>query len=147
MKIKSYRDLEIYQSSFQLALELHDLSLKFQKFEIFEEGTQLRKSSKSIPATIAEGWGRRFYKNEFIKFLIYALASCDETLVHVDFVYHSKYISGDQYKGYADRYNVLGKKINRYLQMVMKDHLKPQDKNKKESAIENYSHQGIVDDE
>ena len=147
MKIKSYKDLEIYQLSFQLATELHDLSLKFPKFEIFEEGNQLRKSSKSIPATIAEGWGRRFYKNEFIKFLIYALASCDETLVHLDFVYHSQYISGDQYKGFAERYNVVGKKINRYLQMVMRDHLKPQDKNKKESAIENYSQQGNVDDE
>jgi four helix bundle protein len=147
MKIKSYKDLEIYQLSFQLATELHDLSLKFPKFEMFEEGSQLRKSSKSIPATIAEGWGRRYYKNEFIRFLIYALASCDETVVHLDFVYNSQYISGDQYKGYAERYNVLGKKINRYLQMVMRDHLRPQDKSKKESAIENYSQQGIVDDE
>ena len=147
MKIKSYKDLEIYQLSFQLATEIHDLSLKFPKFEIFEEGNQIRKSSKSIPATIAEGWGRRFYKNEFIKFLIYALASCDETLVHLDFVYNSQYISSDQYKEYAERYNVLGKKINRYLQMVMRDHLKPQDKNKKESAVENYSQQGTPDDE
>jgi four helix bundle protein len=114
---------------------------------MFEEGNQLRKSSKSIPATIAEGWGRRFYKNEFVKFLIYALASCDETLVHLDFVYHSQYIGADQYKGYAERYNVLGKKINKYLQMVMKDHLKPQDKSRGKSAIENYSQQGIVDEE
>jgi len=53
MKIKSYRDLEIYQLSFQLATELHELSIKFPNFEIFEEGSQLRKSSKSIPATIA----------------------------------------------------------------------------------------------
>jgi len=147
MKIRSHKYLEIYQLSFQLATELHDLSLKFPKFELFEEGSQLRKSSKSIPATIAEGWGRRFYKNEFIKFLIYALASCDETIVHLDFVYKSRYISGDQHKGYAERYNVLGKKINRYLQMVMRNHLKPQDKTSTESAIENYSQRGIVYDE
>jgi len=147
MKIKSYKDLEIYQLSFQLATELHDLSLKFPKFEIFEEGSQLRRSSKSIPATIAEGWGRRYYKNEFIRFLIYALASCDETVVHLDFVFDSRYISKDQHSEYTERYNVLGKKINRYLQMVMSDHLKPQDKNKRKSTIENYSQQGIVDDE
>jgi four helix bundle protein len=147
MKIKSYKDLEIYQLSFQLATELHHLSLKFPKFEIFEEGNQIRKSSKSIPATIAEGWGRRFYKNEFIKFLIYALASCDETVVHLDFVFGSRYISKDQHNEYTERYNVLVKRINRYLQMVMRDHLKPQDKNKRESAVENYSQQGILDDE
>ena len=145
MKIKSYKDLEIYQLSFQLATELHALSLGFPKFEIFEEGSQLRKSSKSIPATIAEGWGRRYYKNEFIRFLIYALGSCDETVVHLDFVYNSQYISSDQYKEYAERYNVLGKKINRYSQMVMSDHLKPQDKGKKGSGIQNYSHQGTPD--
>jgi four helix bundle protein len=147
MKIKSYEDLEIYQLSFQLAMELHALSLGFPKFEIFEEGSQLRKSSKSIPATIAEGWGRRYYKNEFIRFLIYALGSCDETVVHLDFVFGSRYISKDQHNEYTERYNVLGKMINRYLQMVMRDHLKPQDKNGRESAVENYSQQGIVEDE
>jgi len=87
MKIKSYKDLVIYKQSFQLAKELHDSSLKFPKFEFLQEGSQIRKSSKSIPATIAEGWGRRYYKNEFIRFLIYALASCDETLVHWEFVF------------------------------------------------------------
>jgi four helix bundle protein len=147
MKIRSYKDLEIYRLSFQLATELHALSLGFPKFEVFEEGSQLRKSSKSIPATIAEGWGRRYYKNEFIRFLIYALASCDETVVHLDFVFDSRYISKDQHIEYIERYNVLGKKINRYLQMVMRDHLKPQDKNKKESAAEDYSQQGTPDDD
>ena len=114
---------------------------------MFEEGKQIRKSSKSIPATIAEGWGRRYYKNEFIRFLIYALGSCDETVVHLDFVFGSRYISKDQHNECTERYNVLGKKINRYLQMVMRNHLKSQDKNKRESAVENYSQQGIVDDE
>lgn len=147
MKIKSYKDLEIYQLSFQLATELHDLSLKFPKFEVFEEGSQLRKSSKSIPATIAEGWGRRYYKNEFIRFLIYALASCDETVVHLDFVFGSRYISKGEHSEYSERYDVLGKKINRYLQMVMKDHLKPQDKDNKGSVIENYPQNVILDDE
>lgn len=135
--------------------------IAFQKVESISEARWIERDlkrsrgkrirwieEKSLQATPRrEGWGRRFYKNEFIKFLIYALASCDETLVHLDFVYKSQYLSDDQYKGYAERYNVLGKKINRYLQMVMRDHLKPQDKNKTESGIENYSEQGIVADE
>jgi len=129
MAIKSFRDLEIYQLSFQYAMELHDLSLKFPKFEIFEEGSQLRKSSKSIPVTIAEGWGRRYYKNDFVKFLIYALASCDETFVHWEFVFKSGYVDENRYKEYVEKYDGLGKKINKFLQKVMKDHLDPRDKN------------------
>lgn len=90
-RARSYKDLEIYRESFELAMEMHELSLTFPKFEMFEEGSQLRKSSKGIPACIAEGWGRRYYKNEFMKFLIYALASCDETKVHLDFGAGCKY--------------------------------------------------------
>lgn len=128
MKTKSYKDLEIYNLSFELAMELHELSLTFPKFETYEEGSQLRKSSKGIPACIAEGWGRRYYKNEFIKFLIYALASCDETVVHLDFVAGCNYISKDVHKDFIERYEILGKKINKYLQYVMKSHLSPKEK-------------------
>jgi four helix bundle protein len=102
---------------------------------MFEEGSQLRRSSKSIPETIAEGWGRRYYKNEFIKFLIYALASCDETTVHLDFVLKSKYITEEQHKEFLQKYDVLGKKINKFLQEVMKDHLDPRDKNTPKMGI------------
>jgi four helix bundle protein len=109
-------------------MKIHEVSLKFPKFELFEEGSQIRKSSKSIPSTIAEGWGRRYYKNEFIKFLIYALASRDETLVHLEFVFRCKYISESEYRELSEDYVVLGKKINKYLQMVMKGHLNPRDK-------------------
>ena len=128
MKTKSYKDLEIYNSSFELAIELHELSLKFPKFEMYEEGSQLRRSSKSVPSLIAEGWGRRYYKNEFIKFLIYALASCDETKVHLDFVTRCNYISKEQHQNYTEKYNILGKKINKYLQYVIKSYLSPKDK-------------------
>jgi hypothetical protein len=78
-----------------------------------------------MPSTIAEGWGRRYYKNEFIKFLIYALASCDETTVHLDFVLKSKYINEELHKECTQKYGVLGKKINKFMQMVMKNHLHP----------------------
>ena len=128
MKYKSYKDLEIYNLSFELAMELHQLSLKFPNFETYEEGSQLRRSSKSVASNIVEGWGRRYYKNEFIKFLIYALASCDETKVHLDFVAGCKYMPNEKHKDYIDRYDILGKKINKYLQYVMKSYRSPKDK-------------------
>ena len=54
------------------------------KFEMFEEGSQIRKSSKSIVNTIVEGFGRREYQQEYTRFLTYALASCDETKEHLE---------------------------------------------------------------
>ncbi len=147
MKTKSYKDLEIYNLSFKLAQEIHELSLKFPKFEMYEEGSQIRRSSKSIPSCIAEGWGRRYYKNDFIKFLIYALASCDETKVHLDFVAGCHYITEDQHKYYNERYNVLGKKINKYMQYVMKSYLSPKDKQETDPGIaENPEHYSIEDE-
>ena len=83
---KNYKDLEIYQLSYKLALEIHALSLKLPKYEQYEEGSQIRRSSKSVSIKIAEGCGRRRYKNDFIKFLIIAHSSCDETKVHLNFL-------------------------------------------------------------
>ncbi len=60
--MKSYRDLEIYQESKRLAIEVHKLSLTLPKFELYEEGSQIRRSSKSVTSSIVEGYGRRLYK-------------------------------------------------------------------------------------
>ena len=84
--MKNYRDLEVYQISYDLAVKIHELSLQLPKYEVYEEGSQIRRSSKSIAPCIAEGYGRRKYKAEFIKFLIYAHASCDETILHLGFL-------------------------------------------------------------
>ncbi|MCK4476185.1 MAG: four helix bundle protein [Methanophagales archaeon] len=78
MAFQTYKDLEIYQLSHELAIKIHKVSLSLPKFELYEEGSQVRRAAKSIPANIVEGFGRRRYKNEFIRFLTFALASCDE---------------------------------------------------------------------
>jgi len=72
MVVKRYEDLEIYQKSYELALNVHDMTLKLPKYELYEEGSQIRKASKSIVANIVEGFGRRRHKKEFIKFVTYA---------------------------------------------------------------------------
>lgn len=59
MKSKSYRDLEIYKLSYELAMKIHRISLKLPKYELYEEGSQIRRSSKGVPSTIVEGYGRR----------------------------------------------------------------------------------------
>ncbi len=81
--MKSYRDLDIYKLSYALALQTHEVSLQLPQYELYEEGSQMRRSSKGIAACIVEGYGRKKYKADFIKFLIYAHASCDETIIHI----------------------------------------------------------------
>ncbi|MBT1704870.1 four helix bundle protein [Chryseosolibacter indicus] len=83
--MKSYRDLDIYKESKRLAVEVHTLSLKLSKFELYEEGSQVRRSSKAVTAMVVEGYARKRYKADFIRYLTYAQAECDETIVHLDF--------------------------------------------------------------
>src|SRR4051795_8826380 len=80
--MKSYKDLEIYKESKKLAIEIHKISLSFPKFELYEEGSQIRRSSKAVTSAIVEGYGMRRYKADYIKFLIYGQSECDETILH-----------------------------------------------------------------
>jgi len=120
MKAKSYRDLEIYQLSFEHAMKIHKISMKLPKYEFYEEGSQLRKSSKGVTSCIVEGYGRRKYENDFIRFLTYAQASCDETEVHLDFIHASGYITDEVYQEIKTENDVLGRKINKFIQYVEK---------------------------
>ena len=88
--MKSYRDLEIYKTSKQLSIRIHKMSLELPKFEMFEEGSQIRRSSKAVTTSIVEGYGRRRYKADFIRYLVFAQSECDETIVHLDFLFECK---------------------------------------------------------
>ena len=72
----SYKNFEIWQKARELVIDIHKMSLtELSKFEMFEEGSQIRRSSKSVKSNIVEGYGRRRYKLEYIKFLTYSIAS------------------------------------------------------------------------
>jgi four helix bundle protein len=77
----SYRKLQIWIVAREVAIEVHMMSLKLPKFEMYEEGLQIRRSSKATKDTIVEGYGRRRYKQDWIKFLVYAISSNDELLI------------------------------------------------------------------
>lgn len=121
---QSYKDLEVYQLAHKLAVEIHKMSLVLPNFELYEEGSQIRRSSKSISANIVEGFGRRKYKAEFIKFLIYAQASNDETKEHLDLLFETGSLKDrKQYDYFKEEYLKLGRKINRFIDSVMQRHL------------------------
>jgi four helix bundle protein len=62
-KVQSYRDLEIWKMARELIVVVHKMTLeKLPKFEMYEEGSQIRRSAKSISSNIVEGYGRRRYE-------------------------------------------------------------------------------------
>ena len=123
MAYQSYRDLNIYKKVHKLAVEIHEMSLKLPKFELYEEGSQIRKSSKSVKSTMVEGFGRRRYKLEFIKFLTYSIASCDETRDHLDTLYDTKsFRDKTKYEYLCEEYDHLGKMISNFIKSVDNGH-------------------------
>lgn len=121
LAVKSYKDLEIYKLSYDLAVEVHKFSLTLPQYEMYEEGSQVRKSSKGITSCIVEGYGRRKYKADFLKFLIYAHASCDETILHLSFLKDTHNDTDQIVKSLLNSYEELGGKINRFIIYVEKE--------------------------
>ena len=110
--IKTYKDLNVYQLSYELAMELFKLSKKFPKEETYSLANQVRRSSRSIPANIAEGWAKRKYENVFLKHLNDANGSCEETKVWLDFMRDCSYINADNHKELFNKYNEVGAMLN-----------------------------------
>ena len=99
------------------------MTLKLPKFEMYEEGAQIRKSSKSIASNIVEGYGRRRDKAEFVKFVTYALASCDETRDHLDTLCDTKSLKDKKlYEFSYNNHDILGRKIRTFMKSVKSGH-------------------------
>ncbi|MBC8320158.1 MAG: four helix bundle protein [Bacteroidetes bacterium] len=114
--MKSYKDLEIYQISFDLALKIRELTLKLESCDKYEVGGQIRRSSQSIKDTIVEGWGRRKYKADFIKFLIDSYASHLEAKSQAEFLHLS--VKDSTWLEIAEKLDALGIKIHNFIKYV-----------------------------
>ena len=119
----SYKNLEIWRLSREVVIGIHKMSLALPKFEQFEEAQQIRRSSKTVKSCIVEGYGRRKYKADFVKFLIYSLSSNDETLDHLETLYETGSLQdNNQYNFLHGQIELLGKKLNNFLQTVELKH-------------------------
>ena len=116
----SYQKLEIYKIAHMLVIEIHEMTLKkLPRFEMYEEGGQIRRSIKSLKSNIVEGYGRRKYRQEFIKFLTYAIASNDETIDHLRNLVETKSLNdSDLSKKWFDRLDNLGRKLYLFRQAI-----------------------------
>ena len=121
----SSKKLEIWQIARELVIDIHKMTLrKLPKFEMFEEGGQIRRSIKSVKSTIVEGYGRRRYKQEFIRFLVYAIASNDETTDHLETLFETESLTDQElYYALSERLDKLGKKLNLFIKSVSKSHI------------------------
>ena len=120
-EFKSYKDLDIYKISLDLFVTIHPLSLTLPKYELYELGSQLRRSSDSVVSNIMEGYGRRRYKGDFIRFLVFSQGSCLETINHIlkiSILYTELKMS---FERYLEEYEKLGGKIFNFITYVDKN--------------------------
>ena len=92
MKIKTHRDLEVYSKAFDAAMELFEISKSFPKEETYSLTDQVRRSSRSVCANLAEDWRKRRYEAAFIAKLADCEAEAAETQTWIEFAVKSEYI-------------------------------------------------------
>lgn len=120
----SYRNLEVWKLARQASISIHRMTLEgLPKFEMFEEGSQIRRSVKSVRSNIVEGYGRRRYKQKFIRFLVFAHASCDETIDHLETLFETGSLTNEPfYRDLAAQLDLLGRKLNVFIEGVEREH-------------------------
>lgn len=108
--INSFRDLKVYQELKRLHLEVHKKSLAFPKFELYELGSQIRRSSNSAPANVAEGWGSR-HTNIYLEAVNRALGETRETQHHLDVAWEKAYLTENEFRELDAGYDSCGRML------------------------------------
>lgn len=111
-KYRGFRDLIVYQLSYQLAVEIFELTKTFPKEEKYSLVDQIRRSSRSVPANISESWSKRRYPKSFVSKLIDSDGETSETTVWLDFSKDHKYISEEKYDYFIAKYEEVSKMLN-----------------------------------
>ena len=112
-----FKDLDVYSISYQTALEIFQISKSFPKEETYALTDQIRRSSRSVCANLAEAYRKRIYPKHFISKLTDADAECSETLVWLDFSLDSGYINKAAYLELKNKYDKIYRMIG---SMIMK---------------------------
>ena len=116
-------DLEVYKKLFKLALEVHRLTMLFPKIELFELGSQLRRSSNSAPANLAEGFGNK-HTNIYIESISRAQGEIRETKHHLKMAYEKQYITREKLDYFIKNYEECSKMLYGLEQSLLAKHKK-----------------------
>ena len=113
-KIKSFKDLLIYQEAYQTCLVVHKQLLPILPVnEKFDLRDQLSRSTKAIPRLIAEGYAKRHQKAAFRKYLDDAMGEANETIVGLEQVRDIYYLEGELCRRLIDKYDKIGRQLYR----------------------------------
>lgn len=103
-------DLKVYSKLYSLAVEIHELTMEFPKFEMYEIGSQLGRSSNSSPANLAEGFGNK-HTNIFCETISRAQGEIRETLHHLRMALAKKYLTDGKYNYFISEYETCAKML------------------------------------
>lgn len=103
--IRDHRDLEIYKMAFDTAMEIFDLAKKFPVEERYSLTDQIRRSSRSVCANLAEAWRKRRYEAAFVAKLNDCEAESAETQTWIEFAVKCKYIDVEKGRELYGTYN------------------------------------------
>ncbi|MCD6199883.1 MAG: diversity-generating retroelement protein bAvd family protein [Deltaproteobacteria bacterium] len=110
-KYRGYRDLKVFQMAYQLAVDIHEITKTFPKEEKYSLTDQIRRSSRSVSANLAEVWKKRRYEKAFISKVIDCAGEAGETEVWLDFSKDFGYLNEIKYHELIKRYD----EVNRML--------------------------------
>jgi four helix bundle protein len=117
MKIREHTELEVYKKAFDAAMLIFEMSKKFPKEETYSLTDQIRRSSRSVCANLAEAWRKRRYKAAFVSKLSDSESEAAETQVWIAFAMKCGYLERDQsaplYKSYDEILRMLVAMINK----------------------------------
>ena len=104
-RISSYKDLRVYQNALDAAMKVFELTKHFPKDEKYSLVDQMRRSSRSVCANIAEAWRKRRYEAAFIAKLSDSETEACETQVWLEFAWRCKYLNEEEMKKLDDAYD------------------------------------------
>ncbi len=122
--IRSFRDLKVWKEAHQFVLNIYKITSEFPKIELYGLTSQIRRASSSIPANIAEGFGR-FSTKEYIQFLIIARGSLEEVNYFLILSKDLTYITETNYQLLSKQTDNIGKMINGLINSLRKKNPNP----------------------
>lgn len=111
MNYRGYKDLKVFQLSYKLAMDILQITKTFPKEERYSLTDQIRRSSRSVAANIAEAWKKRIYPKMFVSKIIDAAGEAGETEVWLDIAKDAGYLSVEKHRELSDGYD----EVNRML--------------------------------
>jgi len=105
MPARDHRELRVYQLAFDSAVRIYETTKQFPVEERYSLTDQIRRSSRSVCANIAEAWRRRRYPKSFVNKLSDADGEAAETIVRLDFALRFGYLSAEEHRGLTETYD------------------------------------------